>query len=244
MIDSKNKILIKLSGESFKGNVLEFVDANIIKNIAYQISELYKKGFKIGIVIGGGNILRGRASSIYEINQEESDYVGMQATLINSSLFTLILKSYNVDVKHYSNIPINNSWGNIEKFDAQKLKSDFDNNKTIIISGGTGEPNCSTDLATANNAVILDVDIILMTKLGVEGVYDKDPRLTNDAVFYESISYDEMIEKELKVIDIDALEIFKKNNKSIIVFNMNVENSLLKVMTDKNFKKTIISNKE
>ena len=208
-----NRILIKLSGEALKNNKSEIIDFEYIKDICKKISKLAKNK-KIGIVVGGGNIWRGRNNTY--IDSVLSDKVGILGTTMNSLIIHSTFDKLSID-----SISLNSfEAANIVKKSTKKLiKDSFDLNKIIVFGGGTGNVGCSTDTASAQKAIDMDADLLIKLT-NVDGVYDKDPDEFKDAKKYDTVTFDEAISKELKVMDLDSLKLCRDSKIPILVMNI------------------------
>ena len=220
-------ILIKLSGESLSGKNGHGLDFDYIKEVCLRIKRIHDKGVYIGIVCGGGNFLRGRDT--HAMNREIADYVGMLATVMNS----LVLKDMFLQLgcKAYNQSGL--SVKIIDDVDSDKAKRALLDGNIVIFGGGTGKPFFSTDTGAALRAKDIGADIIIKLT-NVDGVYDKDPNKYSDAVMYHTVSYKEVIDKKLGVMDMEAIEICRDNNIKIVVTNIDNVNALDDIMEDKN----------
>lgn len=226
------RVLIKLSGEALMGEnkSSKVLDKNIMFEIANQIKELSDSGLEIGIVIGGGNIFRGKYCEELSIKRAPADYMGMVATIFNSLAFKAVLDSLGVSTVVMSAININQV---CEPYYHLKALKHLDDKKVVIFAGGTGNPYFSTDTASALRASEIGADVILMAKNGVDGVYDKDPRKYDDAKMYDSITYDEILMKKLEVVDLNAINLCQSNKINLIIFNMDKKNAIIDVVKGK-----------
>ena len=218
----KQVFLIKLSGEAMSGENGVGLDFEYIEKICLKIKECHDLGVGIGIVCGGGNFLRGRDAHV--MDRETADYTGMLATIMNS----LVLK----DTFTRIGVPVYNQTGlsvkTIDNIDSEKAAAAIEDGKIVIFGGGTGKPFFSTDTGAALRA--LDIHANVIVKLtNVDGVYDKDPRKFSDAVKYNRVSYDEVLSKELGIMDLDAIKLCRDNNIEIVVTDINNDDCLLDV---------------
>lgn len=224
-----NRVLVKLSGEAMMGQnkSSKVLDKDVMFEIGNQIKELNNKGVEIGIVIGGGNIFRGKYCEELSIKRAPADYMGMVATIFNSLAFKAVLDALGVDNVVMSAININQV---CEPYYYLKALKHLSNKKVVIFAGGTGNPYFSTDTAAALRASEINADIILMAKNGVDGVYNKDPRKYSDATMYDSISFDEVLQKKLEVVDLNAINLCQSNKINLIIFNMDKKNAIIDVV--------------
>lgn len=233
---NKKTIMLKLSGASLNfNNSNEVISFEIINDLANQI-KILKKYFNIAIVIGGGNIWRGSIAEKVNMKREEADYMGMLATVINSIAFQSSLKNIGVDAKVFSKIEMEKV---CDTYYVRNVKEYLNNGGVAILAAGTGMPYFSTDTGSAIGAAEINASFILMGKNNVDGVYSKDPIIYNDAEFYPQLSFDDVIEKDLKVMDSTAIALCREYNIKIIVFNINDKNSIIDAL-NRNKKFTII----
>lgn len=224
-------VLIKLSGESLAGNNSEKrgIDDEYIEYICGRIKKVSEIGVGVGIVCGGGNFMRGgRTSKV--IAREVADYMGMLGTVMNA--LALYDGFTRIGAKAYLQSGLGVDSPYIKKLDSGKAKEAINAGKIVIFGGGTGKPGCSTDTAAAGRAKDIDADMIIKLT-NVDGVYDKDPDEYNDAVMYDEITFDDVLEKKLGVMDLSAIEICKNNNIEIVVTNIDNEAALLDIVNGK-----------
>ena len=216
------RVLLKLSGEALKENSDAILSGEAIKNMAEMIKKIHEAGIQICVVIGAGNIWRGKVAKDAGMDQFEADYMGMMGTVINAVALGAKLKLLGVESLVTSAIgPVPEV--NVP-YSAEVADKAMNEGKVVFLSGGTGKPYCTTDTAAAMRAVELNVDAILMGKNGVEGVYDKDPRANKDAKFFPVITFEEMLKQNLQIMDISAIELIKDKDIHICVFRMAAEN--------------------
>lgn len=218
----KNIALIKLSGEALSGSYGHGLDFDYINKICLKIKDFHDRGVGIGIVCGGGNFLRGRDTK--EMDRETADYVGMLATVMNS----LVLKDAftRIDCAVYNQSGL--SVAIIDDVDSEKARTAIDDGKIVIFGGGTGKPFFSTDTGASLRAKDINANMIIKLT-NVDGVYDKDPNKYNDALKYDVVTYQEVLDKELGVMDLEAIEICRDNNIKIIVCDINDDEVLTKI---------------
>ena len=224
-----NRVLIKLSGEALMGEnkSSKVLDKTVMFDIANQIKTLADSGLEIGIVIGGGNIFRGKYCEELSIKRAPADYMGMVATIFNSLAFKAVLDAIGVDNVVMSAININQV---CEPYYHLKALRHLEKKKVVIFAGGTGNPYFSTDTASALRASEIGAEVILMAKNGVDGVYDKDPRKYEDATMYDNISFDEVLRQKLEVVDLNAINLCQSNKINLIIFNMDRKNAIIDVV--------------
>lgn len=227
------KLLIKLSGEALGGEKKEGLDYEVIDTLTKRMIDIYNKGHQISVVVGGGNFMRGRDSKVIE--RVTADYIGMMATIMNGLALTDAFNRLGTKAIFRSGI-------NMECFEyaTPKDKEEFDKNTVIVYGGGIGKPYYSTDTCSAIRARDLEVDAIVKLT-SVDGVYTADPKKDPEATKYDKITFKEVIEKELGIMDMEAMEICRDNDINIIVTNINNPNALLDIINKKS-KGTIVSN--
>lgn len=233
-MNNKETILLKISGASLKGKD-DIIDFDFIKNLAEQIKIISQK-FKVAIVLGGGNIWRGKNASGVVLKRYKSDQIGMLATMMNSLAVESIFNSYGVKTKIYSTVEMEKI---ADSYVIRNLLNSLDNNEVIILACGTGRPYFTTDTGTAVSAAEINASFILMGKNNVDGVYSKDPNVYSDAVFYPHLTYERALQENLEVMDSSAVSICKENKIKTIVFKINEPNSIINALTMKS-KRTII----
>jgi uridylate kinase len=222
------RVLLKISGEIFSGENQVF-DAERTDGFVSQIKEVSKSGIQIAIVVGGGNILRGAVQSLAKHNRSRVDYMGMLATVINALALKNALEKMSVE----SEVMTSLAMGPIaELFTRRKAIEYLEEGKILILGGGTGNPFFTTDTAAALRAAEIGADIVLKgTK--VDGVYDADPVLNQDAGMIESLSYTDFLEKNLRVMDSAAVALCRENEIPIKVFNILQSGNLKKALEGK-----------
>ena len=224
-----NRILLKLSGEALQGKMGYGIDPDRLLDYAQEIKSATDKGIQIAIVIGGGNIFRGLQGTKYGVDRVQGDYMGMLATVINSMALQDALLKLGVKVKHLGGIAIDPL---CERMSREKAISGLEEGLVVLISGGTGNPYFTTDTASALRAIEIKADAILKGTR-VDGVYSADPEKDRNAKKYDTLSFDEAIKKNLKIMDLTAFTLCRENNLPIIVFDMNRKGNLLKLVQGK-----------
>ena len=221
-------VLIKLSGEAMSGSNGQGLDFSYIETICRMIKESHDMdGTRVGIVCGGGNFMRGRDAT--EMDRETADYVGMLATVMNSLVLKDTFKKIGYDAYNQSGLGIDV----IDKPDSLKALSALDEGKVVVFGGGTGKPFFSTDTGAALRAQDIKADIIIKLT-NVDGVYDKDPHKFSDAVKYDKVTFEEVLEKQLGIMDLEAMEICNDNNIEIVVADINTPNCIHRIVNDEN----------
>lgn len=219
-------ILIKLSGESLMGDI-SVVEKDKTKEIAKLIKKVHDMGIKVGIVIGGGNFFRGRSNK--DMEALYVDTMGMLGTTINALGLADAFKKENLPCIISTPFDLN---GLIPKYSKEEVLDKLNDN-VVIFGGGTGHIGCSTDTAASNKASLMKADAIIKLT-NVDGVYDKDPNKYSDAVMYDKLTHQEVLDNpEIKVMDIDAIKECKENNIDILVINFNDKENLIRVLEGK-----------
>ena len=213
-----------MSGEVFESEAGESVSIPSYIKMAKEIAQIKKSGKELAIVIGAGNIFRGRMVGEENFDRVAADFMGMIGTIINGIGLKEALKEANIDAEVYSAISVGEV---VNSYSKEKASKSLEEGKVVILAGGTGNPFFTTDSAAALRACELNCDLVLKAT-NVDGVYDKDPRKNDDAEMYKEVSYREVIEKQLNVMDITAFTLCFENKKPIIVFNIKDLSKLLK----------------
>ena len=223
------RILLKLSGEALVGDKAGGIDPEILIKYSNEIKKIYDKGVEIAIVIGGGNIYRG-FNNEFKIDRVQGDYMGMLATLINGLALQNTLENIGIPTRLQSAINVNKV---AEPYIKRKELRHLDKKRIVIFSAGTGNPYFTTDSAAVLRAIEIEADVILKGTR-VDGIYNEDPNKNSDAFKFEKITFKEAISKGLKIMDTTAFTLSHENKLPIIVFDMNQENNLLKVLNGEN----------
>jgi len=219
----KNRILLKISGEALLGDSQFGLNIKTITYIAKEIKEVYKDNYQICLIIGGGNIFRGIEGSSEGIDRSTSDYMGMLATVINALSMQSALENIDVPTRVQSAISMSQI---AEPYIRRKAIRHLEKKRIVIFAAGTGNPFFSTDTAAALRASEMNCSIIVKgTK--VDGIYDKDPVIHKNANFYKNISYIEVLNKNLRVMDSTAISLAKESKIPIIVTNLSIKKSML-----------------
>ncbi len=210
------RVLLKISGEALMGQQDFGIDVAMTARIAQEVARAHKAGLEIGLVIGGGNIFRGLAASEAGIERTTADYMGMLATVMNALAMQSALEHVGLDTRVLSAIPMTTV---CEPYIRRRASRHMEKGRIVIFAAGTGNPFFTTDTAAALRAAEMGCDALLKgTK--VDGVYDKDPLTHKDAVRYEQLSYLEVINKDLRVMDASAVTLMRENKIPIIVFSI------------------------
>jgi len=224
------RILLKLSGEALMGERQYGIDNDRLKEYAVEIKKVVDKGCEVAIVIGGGNIFRGLAGAAKGMDRVQGDYMGMLATVINGMALQGALEDAGINTRLQSAIEMDKV---AEPFIKRKAVRHLEKGRVVIFGAGTGNPYFTTDTAATLRAIEIDADVILKGTR-VDGIYDSDPEKNADAVKFNSLSFDEVFEKNLKVMDMTAFTLSHENKLPIIVFDMNKEGNLEKLIDGEN----------
>lgn len=224
------RILLKLSGEALMGNMEYGIDPNRLREYALEIKKIYEKGVEIAIVIGGGNIFRGISGASKGMDRVQADHMGMLATVINGLALQSAFENEDIPTRLQSAIKINEV---AEPFIRRKAIRHLEKGRVVIFGGGTGNPYFTTDSAAVLRAIEIGADVILKGTR-VDGIYSSDPEKDDKATKFDFISFDEVLKKGLKVMDTTAFTLSQENELPIIVFDMNREGNLQKVVSGEN----------
>ncbi|MGM0518176.1 MAG: UMP kinase [Campylobacterota bacterium] len=223
----RKRVLVKFSGEALAGAEGYGIDTKILDYIANEIKELVDNGIEVGIVIGGGNIIRGvTAAADGVIKRTSADYMGMLGTVINGVAMQEALEHKGLSARLQTAIKMEQI---AEPYIVRKATRHLEKNRVVIFSAGTGNPYFTTDTAATLRATEIGASMLIKATK-VDGVYDKDPMKFDDAVKLESISYDKALEDHIKVMDDTAIALAKDNNLPIVVANMNEKSNLLSIL--------------
>lgn len=224
------RILLKLSGEALAGSQGTGINTSVIKQIAQDVAEVHRAGVQIGLVIGGGNIFRGLAASAQGMDRSSSDYMGMLATVINSLALQDALEKEGVPTRVQSAIAMAEI---AEPYIRRRAMRHLEKNRIVIFGAGTGNPYFTTDTAASLRAMEINAQV-LMKATKVDGIYDKDPVKNPDAKKYEKISYIEVLNQGLQVMDSTAISLCMDNKLPILTFDMNKPGNVLKAVKGEN----------
>jgi len=218
-----NRILLKLSGEALTGDADFGIDPKVLDRMAVEVGQLIGLGVQVGMVIGGGNLFRGAALHAAGMERVTGDHMGMLATVMNALAMRDALERANIATRVMSAIPMS---GVVEHYDRRTAIRHLKSNDVVIFSAGTGNPFFTTDSAACLRGIEIDADLILKATK-VDGVYSADPNLDPTAIKYDTLTYDEVIEKKLGVMDLTAICLSRDHQIPIKVFNMNRPGALL-----------------
>ena len=221
------RILLKLSGEALAGDKKTGFDEATVREVALQVKQLVDQGIQVGIVTGGGNFWRGRTSE--NIDRTKAVHIGMLASVMNCIYVSEIFRS--VGMKTAILTPF--ECGSFTKlFSKDRANKYFEHGMVVFFAGGTGHPYFSTDTGVVLRAIEVDAEVILLAK-SIDGVYDSDPKQNPDAKKYDEVTIDEVIEKNLQVVDMTASILARDNKMPMWVFGLNEENSIVNTMSGK-----------
>ena len=233
------RILLKLSGEALKedhGEVI-FSESNFT-NMVNVVSSLHAQGTQVAIVIGGGNIWRGKLAETLSLERVPADFMGMLGTVINCVSMASALRNKGVPATVYSalgDLPD----GVAKMYNVEEANRSLENGEVVFFAGGIGKPYFSTDTAAATRALETKCEAILMAKHGVEGIYDKDPLKYSDAKFFKTITYQEVIDLKLGVMDLTAVELIKDTDLKLRVFSMQDAQNVIRVCAGEDIGTTV-----
>lgn len=229
MTPEYNRVLLKISGEGLAGSSKIGIDAEVIRTLAEDIAQVSKLGVEVCLVIGGGNFFRGAKNALAGMDRSVADQIGMMATVMNALAMRSVLQSIGVKATVYSGFSVPQA---CESYQFEKAMRSLKNKEVVIFAGGTGCPYFTTDTGAALRAVEMHCDI-LMKATQVDGVYDADPRFNSAAKRYDEISYADVLNKHLNVMDMTAVAFAGENNLPVKVFALNEKNALLNAVCGK-----------
>ena len=222
-----NRVLLKLSGEALAGPKKTGFDEDTVREVARQVKISVDQGVQVGIVIGGGNFWRGRTSNA--IDRTKADHIGMLATVMNCIYVSEIFRTEGMKTQIFTPFLCGSM---TELFSKDKANTCFEEGMVVFFAGGTGHPYFSTDTGIVLRAIEMDADCILLAK-SIDGIYDSDPKLNPDAKRYDTISIQEVIDKQLAVVDLTASIMCMEHKMPMAVFDLNEKDSIANAMTGK-----------
>lgn len=234
------RVLLKLSGEALMGDLDYGIDAEMLKRVATEVTEVVNMGVEVALVIGGGNIFRGAGLVKSGIDRVTGDHMGMLATVMNSLAMQDALEKQGMTCRVMSAVKINRM---CEEYVQRRAIRHLEKGRVVIFAAGIGNPFFTTDTAGCLRAVEIEADSVLKATK-VDGVYDSDPAKNADAVRYESLTFDEVLEKNLQVMDATAIVLCRDNNLPLRIFNLNNVGSLPAAMKDKSIGTTVMMGDE
>ena len=231
------KILLKLSGEALMGDQEFGISSDVIASYAKQIKEIVDLGVEVSIVIGGGNIFKGISGAAQGVDRVTGDHMGMLATVINSLALQNSIEKLGVPTRVQTAIEMPKI---AEPFIKRRAQRHLEKGRVVIFGAGTGNPYFTTDTAAALRAIEMGTDVVIKATK-VDGIYDKDPVKFADAKKYEKVTYNEVLAKDLKVMDATAISLCRENKLPIIVFNSLIEGNLKRVIMGENIGTTVVA---
>ena len=220
------RVLLKISGEALMGEQNYGIDVNVARSVAEELKAVHQLGVQVAVVVGGGNIFRGVSKSAGNMDRSSADYIGMLATVMNAVVLQDALEKVDVHTRVLSAIDIPQL---AESFIRRRAIRHLEKQRIVIFAAGTGNPYFTTDSAAALRALEIKADIILKATK-VDGVYSADPMKDSTAERYSEITYRQVLERELKVMDASAISLCMDNNLPIIVFNMRAVGNIKRVV--------------
>ncbi len=220
------RLVIKLSGGQLAGESGFGINPTVIANIAQELREVQELGTQLAVVIGGGNVIRGITAAAQGLDRASADYMGMLAGVINGLALQDALEKVGLRTRLQSALEIQSV---AEPYIRRRAVRHLEKGRVVVFAGGTGNPYFSTDTAAALRAAEIGAEIILMAKQGVDGVYDDDPKSNPNARRFDTLRFDEAIQKNLRVMDQTALALCRENHLPLIVFDMGVRGNIRKI---------------
>ena len=232
------RILLKLSGEALMGAQNYGIDTQVAEEVARELKTVYGMGVQIAIVVGGGNIFRGVSESAGNMNRAAADYIGMLATIMNAVVLQDALEKQDIQTRVMSAIDVPQL---AEPFIRRRAIRHLEKQRVVIFAAGTGNPYFTTDSAAALRALEIEADVI-MKATKVDGIYSSDPVTDSTATRFDSISFRDVLEKQLRVMDASAISLCMDNNLPIIVFNMRQHGNIVKAVSGDLSVGTLVAN--
>src|SRR5258705_3104579 len=220
------RVLLKISGEALMGGQNYGIDVDVAHSVAQELKAVHELGVQVAVVVGGGNIFRGVSKSAGNMDRSSADYIGMLATVMNAVVLQDALEKIAVDTRVLSAVDIPQL---AEPFIRRRAVRHLEKNRIVIFAAGTGNPYFTTDSAASLRALEIKADIILKATK-VDGVYTSDPMKDAEAVRYDSITYQQVLERQLKVMEASAISLCVDNNLQIVVFNMREPGNIMRVV--------------
>ena len=221
------RVLLKISGEALMGEQNYGIDVNVARSVAEELKAVHQLGVQVAVVVGGGNIFRGVSKSAGNMDRSSADYIGMLATVMNAVVLQDALEKTQVDTRVLSAVDIPQL---AESFIRRRAVRHLEKGRVVIFAAGTGNPYFTTDSAAALRALEIKADIILKATK-VDGIYSADPMTDETAELFNEITYRQVLEKQLRVMDASAISLCMDNNLPIIVFNMREPGNIRRVVT-------------
>lgn len=227
MANTYNRVLLKLSGEALKGNSTSIFDSNNILEVSKAIKLMVERGVEVAVVVGAGNIWRGKLAESIGIERAQADYMGMLGTIINALALQSSLQNQGIDARVMTSIEMESV---AEQYILRRAVHHLESGKVVIFGGGTGNPYFTTDTTAALRALETNCDAILMAKNGVDGVYSADPKTNKEAILYKKLTFQELLQKNLGVMDNTAVSLCLNSNLEIRVFSMQDTSNFAKIL--------------
>lgn len=221
------RVLLKLSGEALAGGAGKGFDPQTLENLAIQLKKVSEENIELAIVVGGGNFVRGKILEQIGIERTQADYMGMLATVMNALAVQSSLEQIGVPTRVQSAIEMSKI---CEPFIIRRALRHLEKGRVVIFAAGVGSPYFSTDTCAALRASEIGADVILMSKNGVDGVYSADPKKDPNAMKYDHLTYMDVLQKNLQVMDPTAVTLCMENGIDLVVFNMNEEDNILRAI--------------
>lgn len=231
------RVLLKLSGEALMGDQEFGISSEVIASYARQIKEIVELGVEVSVVIGGGNIFRGISGATQGVDRVTGDHMGMLATVINSLALQNSIEKLGVPTRVQTAIEMPKI---AEPFIKRRAQRHLEKGRVVIFGAGTGNPYFTTDTAAALRAIEMNTEVVLKATK-VDGIYDKDPKKYEDAVKYDRVTYTEVLNKDLKVMDSTAISLCRENKLPIIVFDSLTEGNIKKVIMGENIGTIVVA---
>ncbi len=223
MAEPYHRVLLKLSGEAFGGGQLG-VDPKIVSDIAHQVAEVSKNGTQVAVVVGGGNFFRGAELQRGGMDRDRADYMGMLGTVMNALALQDFCEKAGIQTRVQTAITM----GQVaEPYIPRRAERHMEKGRVVIFAAGSGMPYFSTDTVAAQRALEIGAEVLLMGKNGVDGVYDADPRVFPEAKRFDKLSYDEFLQRDLKVADATAISLARDNHLDMLFFRLDVPGGIL-----------------
>ena len=219
------RVLLKLSGEALMGDGQYGIDPKVTDHLAKQVKELLAVGHEVGVVVGGGNIFRGMAGAAGGMERAQADYMGMLATVINSVALQDALEKLGVSTRVQTAIEMRQI---AEPYIRRRAIRHLEKGRVVIFGAGTGNPYFTTDTTAALRSAEIEADVMLMAKKQTDGVYDADPKYHPEAKMFTHLTYNDVLQKQLAVMDNTAITLCMNNNIPIVVFNIDVPGNIVK----------------
>ncbi|MFD1018214.1 UMP kinase [Thalassobacillus hwangdonensis] len=234
------RIVLKLSGEALSGDQGFGLDPKIVQSVAKQVKEIAELGVEVAVVVGGGNIWRGKVGSEMGMDRANADYMGMLATVMNSLALQDSLENIGIPTRVQTSIEMRQV---AEPYIRRKAIRHLEKKRVVIFAAGTGNPYFSTDTTAALRAAEVEADVILMAKNNVDGVYNADPRVDKDAEKYDQLSYLDVLKEGLGVMDSTASSLCMDNDIPLLVFSITEEGNIKKAVLGENIGTIVRGNK-